>query len=63
LGNSSELLAKIRKMEARQKALRRAKWEQIKKEWPEGAEFLQSMSKTFGKPESVTITIGDRKLL
>jgi len=50
-------------MEARQKALRQAKWEQIKKEWPDGAEFLQSMSKTFGKPEWVKIKIGDRTLL
>jgi len=50
-------------MEANHKALKQAKWTQLKKEWPEGAEFLQSMAKTFGKPEWVKIKIKDRQIL
>ena len=46
-----------------QKAARLAKWERVKTEAPEIAEFLTDVSRTFGKPARVAVMIGQERVI
>lgn len=46
-----------------QKAERQRKWERIKTEAPEIAEFLTEVNQTFGKPAKVAVVIGTERVL
>lgn len=45
------------------KAERQRKWERIKTEAPEIAEFLTEVNQTFGKPAKVAVVIGKERVI
>lgn len=47
----------------KRKARRRALWSRIKTEAPDNAEFIETMSDRYGKPEQVIVTLPSGEVL